>query len=913
MRIVVVTDRLEPTSAARRRAIKTANLLAGDHHVELLSIWSGEAPSLASGVEQTALLVEKKAGSEPIRPHSLSADQLRVVAVVPTSDLGIEEGLPRLAELELTHALSSVDADVVVVPDPRLTALVSDATPAAVPVVALHPGTPVAEILGHLACADAVVTSLAETAHALDDYFGESAPWVATEPVPLSEPQPSTARHDEPDEPTLVVCGAPESAFIELVEDAFLTATESVPAARLHVCIDGDPPWPLRRPVSRSGRHGGITFGAHETWRSVADPGVSAVLVGPSEDDDSGDVAAEALSLGLPVMVVGPCVASVLAEAGSGAQVVPADSTSIQELVSRLVSGGADRGESSPEPADAGRTVDDRDAFWRDFLEQVTQGTPVASRGERRLGVEAALARPIELMSQELPDLRKAADELAAEQPSLARWNGRLSEVNDTQVESEAWDRNIIDVVSALEKDGISHILISDRFEPGRIAVSEQDRAVVAGALARHLRDAPFYVDLLDDMGEPRTTVLARQLEDAPGASAILVYRSMVTTSRTLVYGPEQGCAIVFWSQAAAAEDTTRPPAIHSRRGFALTSLDADTTVNVGDRAVATTHEILEPTNDDISFPIDFVWTWLDDADAEWSGRRDEHLLAAGGKLSDPHVAARFVNRDELKYSMRSAAMYAPWVRHHYVVTDRQTPEWLDTDHPDVSVIDHRDIFSDTAALPTFNSHAIESQLHHIPGISEHFLYFNDDFFLGRMLHPSTFFTPVGQAVAFQSSVFIPPGPISELDRLFFAYRKNDRDLFAQEFGRTMVHSYRHAPYSLRVSVMDELEKKYPEEWQETMHGRFRSLSDHAFATCFVPAWGVETGTFVHGEVRSRYVKAGSREHQPLMREILTRRHLETFCLNDTGENDLPADEHDTVMAAFMEAYFPVSAPWEKP
>ncbi len=71
----------------------------------------------------------------------------------------------------------------------------------------------------------------------------------------------------------------------------------------------------------------------------MADSGVSAVLVGPSEDDDSGDVAAEALSLGLPVVVVGPCVASVLAEAGSGAQVVPADSTSIQELVSRLVSG----------------------------------------------------------------------------------------------------------------------------------------------------------------------------------------------------------------------------------------------------------------------------------------------------------------------------------------------------------------------------------------------------------------------------------------------------------------------------------------------------------------------------------------------------------------------------------------------
>ena len=134
----------------------------------------------------------------------------------------------------------------------------------------------------------------------------------------MTEPQPSTARHDGPEELTLVVCGAPESAFIELVEDAFLAATESVPSARLHVCIDGEPPRPLRRPISRSGRHGGITFGAHETWRSMAGSGVSAVLVGPSEDDDSGDVAAEALSRGVPVVAVGPCVASVLAAAELG-------------------------------------------------------------------------------------------------------------------------------------------------------------------------------------------------------------------------------------------------------------------------------------------------------------------------------------------------------------------------------------------------------------------------------------------------------------------------------------------------------------------------------------------------------------------------------------------------------------------
>ena len=34
--------------------------------------------------------------------------------------------------------------------------------------------------------------------------------------------------------------------------------------------------------------------------------------------------------------------------------------------------------------------------------------------------------------------------------------------------------------------------------------------------------------------------------------------------------------------------------------------------------------------------------------------------------------------------------------------------------------------------LPTFSSPAIEANLHRIPGLSEHFLYFNDDVFLGK-------------------------------------------------------------------------------------------------------------------------------------------------------------------------------------
>ena len=51
-------------------------------------------------------------------------------------------------------------------------------------------------------------------------------------------------------------------------------------------------------------------------------------------------------------------------------------------------------------------------------------------------------------------------------------------------------------------------------------------------------------------------------------------------------------------------------------------------------------------------------------------------------------------------------------------------------DHPRLTIITHEDIFENTAHLPTFSSPAIESNLWRIPGLSEKFLYFNDDVFI---------------------------------------------------------------------------------------------------------------------------------------------------------------------------------------
>jgi len=62
-----------------------------------------------------------------------------------------------------------------------------------------------------------------------------------------------------------------------------------------------------------------------------------------------------------------------------------------------------------------------------------------------------------------------------------------------------------------------------------------------------------------------------------------------------------------------------------------------------------------------------------------------------------------------------------------------------------IRIVDHRAIFAGYEdALPTFNSLSIETMLWRIPGLADHFLYFNDDVFLTAPVTPSDFFSADG-------------------------------------------------------------------------------------------------------------------------------------------------------------------------
>jgi UDP-N-acetylglucosamine-lysosomal-enzyme len=94
----------------------------------------------------------------------------------------------------------------------------------------------------------------------------------------------------------------------------------------------------------------------------------------------------------------------------------------------------------------------------------------------------------------------------------------------------------------------------------------------------------------------------------------------------------------------------------------------------------------------------------------------------------------RYRDSEELRYSLRSLVRFAPWIRHIYLVTDNQIPYWLDLSHPRLTVVPHSDIFPNKSHLPVFSSPAIEAHIHRIPGLSQRFIYFNDDVMLGNII-----------------------------------------------------------------------------------------------------------------------------------------------------------------------------------
>lgn len=131
---------------------------------------------------------------------------------------------------------------------------------------------------------------------------------------------------------------------------------------------------------------------------------------------------------------------------------------------------------------------------------------------------------------------------------------------------------------------------------------------------------------------------------------------------------------------------------------------------------------------------IDIVVTWVDGADEKWRQERDAYR-----EPEDSNGENRYRDWGLMRYWFRGIEKFAPWVNKVYFVTWGHIPEWLNTKNRKLVIVNHED-YIPKKYLPTFSGHPIELNLHRIEGLSERFIYFNDDMFLTGMTEPEFFF-----------------------------------------------------------------------------------------------------------------------------------------------------------------------------
>jgi len=510
------------------------------------------------------------------------------------------------------------------------------------------------------------------------------------------------------------------------------------------------------------------------------------------------------------------------------------------------------------------------------------------------------------------PRLRSTA---AAATLRVRTAQGRLTARTSGQASPSAVRRENLDrVVQALRTAGIDWFRVpAESFTRTAVAVRDEDRdRVIALLEALSAGDAGF-LEIVRPAG--RSGRRARRT-----ARVLRISWPVTDPAGNLVLGPQFGCEVEFWrtvdgtltgprgNPVADVVPADEPVVWQAEPAFGGFCSPADT-ATYPTRAVFT---MAGP--DRVAFPIDVVYTWVDGGDPAWRERKARALRANGwvsGVSRQTANDSRYASRDELRYSLRSLHAFAPWVRHVFLVTDDQVPAWLDTTRPDVTVVGHREIFGDTGRLPTFNSQAIESRLHRIPGLAEHFLYLNDDVFLGRPVPPEMFFTPGGLTRFFPSSARVDSAPRRPTDPPANSAGKNNRRLIQEAFGRVLTRKMKHTPHPSRRSVLAELELRFAEQVAATAGHQFRHPDDIAMLSSLQQYYAYLTGRAAPGSIAYLYSDVADPRTPFRLAKLLHNRDVDAFCLNDTDSSAAAAAEQARLLGDFLPLYLPFPSRWE--
>ena len=320
---------------------------------------------------------------------------------------------------------------------------------------------------------------------------------------------------------------------------------------------------------------------------------------------------------------------------------------------------------------------------------------------------------------------------------------------------------------------------------------------------------------------------------------------------------------------------------------------------------------------------IDFVVTWVDGNDPGWLAERAQYLPV---KQDTGNSSIRFRDWDLMKYWFRGVEKFAPWVNNVYFVTWGHIPEWLNTKHPKLRIVDHAE-YIPQQYLPTFNSNVIELNLHRIPELSEKFVLFNDDTLLTDHVTEKDFFKKglpcdtviLGQGFAtspddiFSYTTFNNVAIINKYFDKKRVIKTHWKKLFSLKTGNQLIRNFLLLPFGHFSGFLDchlpasHLKSNFIEIWDregkvldECCLHRFRSK-------CDVTHWLMKNWCACKGMYMPRNINWGksySIGDDVNMLSAIESQKYKVVCLNDCNE-ELDFEKWKRLIAESFEKLLP--------
>ena len=330
---------------------------------------------------------------------------------------------------------------------------------------------------------------------------------------------------------------------------------------------------------------------------------------------------------------------------------------------------------------------------------------------------------------------------------------------------------------------------------------------------------------------------------------------------------------------------------------------------------------------------IDFVIMWVDGSDPAWLEEKNKYLEK---KIDTSNAINRYRDMGLLKYWFRGVEKFTPWVNKVHFVTWGHIPSWLNTNNPKLNVVRHED-FIPKKYLPVFNSDAIEIHLHRIKGLTEKFVYFNDDTFLINSLKQNFFFRNGLPCDLWRDNI---PYCDKDTDPLFEHILLNDKMLICRHFNKKEVikknfskcFNLKYGKRNIRFlllykwpymagfdnfhvaapflkSTFEDLWKKEYDILETTSYSRFRRMVD--VNQYVFQLWQIYTGRFTPKSIRETGMFFDLSNDNSAIFDVIDKQKTNMICINDS---DLSIDYEKVIkeLAEHFDKILPNKSTFER-